>query len=1199
MADGIQQTLPQGESPPTLPDGGAGEPSFLPLSAGGGSDATVVKAKSSSDSAEATQDASPAPVEYPSGNGAVLATSKAGDQGLVRGQLLAHFLLEETLGVGGMATVVRAKDTTLDRLVALKILPPSMAADSENVQRFHNEARAAAKLDHESIARVYSFGSDQGLHFIAYEFVEGETLRARIEREGRLPVNDVLQLALEIGRGLVHAADRGVVHRDIKPSNILLSSAGPAKLVDMGLARSLQLNVKDGLTHSGVTLGTFDYISPEQALDPRTVDCRSDLYSLGCTLYHALTGQSPVPQGTALRKLQAHQHDAPVDPLELNPALPPEIGELLARLMAKQPTDRMQHPRELVAWLENWLGQATKYLPPTPPTLPAAGREQVDRRALLLLLGLLLMLGTAALTHWLYPPGEGRPMVAERLRPAAGSSPASSPANPLPRTAFNADELTAALFHQPTGLIVLTGPVYDLDSGLNLLPAGGELVLQAAPDLRPRLRLAELRPNGNRSLLRMQGGLLRLRGLRLEIADGMGNLGGTLVGLDCSSGRCLAEDCEFVQEADARLGDAAPARTDAAASLVSVSCQPQAERGEAEVECRRCVFSGGAVGIRVGAGGRVALRDALLAPFAQSILVADPPGGASRRPAQVLLQQVNLAVHQSALVLQTKERVQLEMRDSVFAPLPTSGGSATLLLFGQTDPALTELRSSNNAFCQLDTFAAVATANGKQPLARSLAELGGFLGGFTDAQSVMEVRSPWTDAAAFPRLAQRSIPQPEDFRLRTALASLRAGPQNMKGARTLLGEPLYDRLEPLAAEASSMPVAGVRDLVVDGQGRMPGVFATLNAALVNLPADAEATVLLRQSGTVLLMPVDLGNRRITLRAAPGFAPELQLHPDATALADGDAALFRLDSGTLNLEQLGVRLGGSPREPFRLQCLASIRGAGRMRLTSCQVTLQGESEPRSAVVALGESGPGAGGLPVASRQPTVGLTDTLIRGRGDVALLRRPRPFVLEVRNSVAVLQGSFLAMDFSTAGEAVASSESQRQAEPTALQLDRLSLFATQGLVWNRIGPPGMGAALLRIDASQCLFAAGEGQPLLRLEGPRSEAELRRSLTWKGQRNLYGLSPLLVWQPPERFEMPRTLERDRWQELWGRDDDQPRFTRGLKLAGDFSGRANFESLQPSALRPLPVDANDMEIESFGADLSRVFSLENPSLAGER
>src|SRR5205823_4881759 len=141
----------------------------------------------------------------------------------------------------------------------------------------------------------------------------------------------------QVALGLAHAHERGVIHRDIKPSNIIITPDGKAKIVDMGLARHLDAHgqADGGVTQSGVTLGTFDYISPEQALEPRTADGRSDIYSLGCTFYHVLTGQPPVPEGTAARKLHHHQNIGPVDPRQLNPQIPDEVAGILARMIAK------------------------------------------------------------------------------------------------------------------------------------------------------------------------------------------------------------------------------------------------------------------------------------------------------------------------------------------------------------------------------------------------------------------------------------------------------------------------------------------------------------------------------------------------------------------------------------------------------------------------------------------------------------------------------------------------------------------------------------------------------------------------------------------------------------------------------------------------------------------------------------------------
>jgi serine/threonine-protein kinase len=246
-----------------------------------------------------------------------------------------------------MGAVFRALDMQLDRQVALKLLPPDQARDGEVVQRFYQEGRSAAQLDHENIARVFSIGQDGHFHYIAFEYIAGSTVRQRVETTGPLPLAESVDIALQIAHALVHASERGVVHRDIKPSNIIITPSGRAKLVDMGLARRFERGGDHGLTQTGMTLGTFDYISPEQARDPRDVDVRSDLYSLGCTLFHMLTGRPPFPGGTVLQKLIQHQEEPPADVRTLNPEVPHELAALIAKLMAKDRDRRYQTPEQL------------------------------------------------------------------------------------------------------------------------------------------------------------------------------------------------------------------------------------------------------------------------------------------------------------------------------------------------------------------------------------------------------------------------------------------------------------------------------------------------------------------------------------------------------------------------------------------------------------------------------------------------------------------------------------------------------------------------------------------------------------------------------------------------------------------------------------------------------------------------------------
>lgn len=289
---------------------------------------------------------------------------------LLIGERLNHFELLSYVGGGGMGAVFRARDSMLNREVALKVLSRDQGADDETRRRFQNEAQSAARLDHDNIARVYYVGEDQGLNYIAFEFIEGVNLRDLVEQRGPLPLPEAISYTLQVAEALAHASSRDVVHRDIKPSNVIITAHGRAKLVDMGLARLHQVDRSaDDLTASGVTLGTFDYISPEQAYDPRSADVRSDIYSLGCALYFMLTGQPPFPEGTVLQKLLQHKSEPPPDPRDFNRDLPDALAAILHRMLAKAPTERYQTAQDLIGQLQ---GLADRYggLPVAPRAAP-------------------------------------------------------------------------------------------------------------------------------------------------------------------------------------------------------------------------------------------------------------------------------------------------------------------------------------------------------------------------------------------------------------------------------------------------------------------------------------------------------------------------------------------------------------------------------------------------------------------------------------------------------------------------------------------------------------------------------------------------------------------------------------------------------------------------------------------------------------
>src|SRR3954463_6229331 len=203
--------------------------------------------------------------------------------------LSERYRLESKLGSGGMSTVYLARDTTLERWVAVKVMHREISDQPDQLERFRREARAVAQLSHPNVVAGIDAGGGGGTPDIVFEYVDGETLKQRIDRVGPLPIDEATAYAIEIGRGLSAAHARRLVHRDVKPQNVLIDSEGRAKVTDFGIARSLE---SDGLTQTGRVLGTTDYVSPEQAMG-RGVDSRTDVYSLGVLLFEMLTGDVP------------------------------------------------------------------------------------------------------------------------------------------------------------------------------------------------------------------------------------------------------------------------------------------------------------------------------------------------------------------------------------------------------------------------------------------------------------------------------------------------------------------------------------------------------------------------------------------------------------------------------------------------------------------------------------------------------------------------------------------------------------------------------------------------------------------------------------------------------------------------------------------------------------------------------------------
>jgi WD40 repeat protein len=283
-----------------------------------------------------------------------------------QGLLISGYRVLEPIGQGGMGVVYKAEHTALRRLAAVKVLPPDKAKDKVTLERFLREARSAAALDHPNIVRLYDVGQGGGVHFLALEYVDGMTLDRLVERTGPLHFPTAAHYVAQAAAGLQHAHELGFVHRDIKPGNLMVAKDGTVKILDMGLARSLD-RAEDKLTEKldgSTILGTVDYISPEQAINSPDVDHRADIYSLGTTLFALVTGRPPF-DGNATQKLMQHQV-AEAPRLADVRAVPVGLSDVVAKMMAKRPEDRYQSAAEVIDALAPWL-------PATPATFALDG----------------------------------------------------------------------------------------------------------------------------------------------------------------------------------------------------------------------------------------------------------------------------------------------------------------------------------------------------------------------------------------------------------------------------------------------------------------------------------------------------------------------------------------------------------------------------------------------------------------------------------------------------------------------------------------------------------------------------------------------------------------------------------------------------------------------------------------------------------
>jgi serine/threonine protein kinase len=267
-------------------------------------------------------------------------------------QQLDSYKLIKKLGEGGMGVVYLAEDTVAYRKVALKVLSRKYAANPEFLGRFRREAQALGRLNHPNIVAGFNVGEDKGYQYYVMEFCEGEPLDKRLKREKKLSISDAIDVVTQVARGLQYAHERNTIHRDIKPGNIFAMTDGTIKILDMGLSKTIGETDSSFNTQAGVTVGTPHYISPEQARGEQSVDGRADIYSLGATLYHFITGSTPFEGPTSAVIMTKHLNDQLPNPSDLRPDCPEGLEQIITRMMAKKADDRYLNCAELIEDLE-------------------------------------------------------------------------------------------------------------------------------------------------------------------------------------------------------------------------------------------------------------------------------------------------------------------------------------------------------------------------------------------------------------------------------------------------------------------------------------------------------------------------------------------------------------------------------------------------------------------------------------------------------------------------------------------------------------------------------------------------------------------------------------------------------------------------------------------------------------------------------
>jgi hypothetical protein len=908
----------------------------------------------------------------------------------------------------------------------------------------------------------------------------------------------------------------------------------------MGLARSLDSRGNDDLTQSGVTLGTFDYISPEQALEPRTADCRSDIYSLGCTFYHALTGQPPVPEGTAAKKLHHHQHIKPADPRDLVPGLPLEVVRVLDRMIAKDPRERFQTPEQLVQAL---LGVA-KLLGAGPgmpegmlsveTPMPPRGRPLIWMAlGLSLVVGAVLVLdpgGTNSPTPRTPRPSNAnkgaRPEPKDPPVPTVVGTPkkgtTSETREPVILTLDSETKLSeiraAAARHADADLVIL-----ELAGDISLSDEEGGLVLRArekvivratAASSRPTLRLRyKAAPGPSRlAVLTIQAPESEIQRVRV-VADLAGGAV-PLCGMHLRGGRSHSlRDCVFVQVAP-------PSEKKLESLLVS------AEQQRPQVQLKDCVFFsyargnpdppyrfsegeiGGQDAICLQGQVNLSAENCALAPHTTMLRLDDPLATAELIQSTVLLPAKRSAVFSA-------EGGKLRARRCLIARLPgiLTGEETGAVLIRQENDKMVTFEGSDNAYFDLDGYWSLGnswTAAGWGAFKERLSATKG-----TD-DSRRLLSSPWALTGGVLRKelndeqAAAFQPHPSHKGLR-----LRGNPERMLGAREVLGtvwtaKPLDEKPD------SERRILTVEPKVDDAPN---GVYPSIYRAIQD--ARPGETILLRHEGKLVTEHIELKKKEyadVILKSARHFRPELVFNERTT---EPDAALFRLYDGKLRLESLDVTLDSNPGTAetrseeavdSSTHALLALVGNGSCVMRDCVINLVKGDIP----VTLASLNPAGNvmrvpGMPPSNPRelwPHLTLENCQVRGEGEVLLARAPRRVALTLKNCLVALNGSVVRVEHNGGGEAAMPPMSSKM----SLTMTQVTAYLGAPLIRMLARNDPRGMLPLEVDASSSLFLPSNGvESLIALEAPeREDVEMKFRWRSSGGKNAFGKFPTLL-----------------------------------------------------------------------------------------